>query len=261
MYVLLHPVISKRMAMDTADHKAVYDTYEQEYFILYKSVSKSVNSIVVGVQKSVKNGGSSEHELAMRVQKDIRRAQEILDNMRSELDQMPTEDRFLPHSRWLGYQRELDSMKHSMQQYQQGTRSHQKSISDVSASMDLEELGVSEAWSLNNAKKGSKSLLQRQEPHQYLEEQSFRIQESQQLAYETEEIGANILSTLRSQREQINNISSTVDETEGSLEKSRRLLRKMLRRLLANKLISFLIIGLLLVAIALLIYFKVYLSS
>lgn len=76
-----------------------------------------------------------------------------------------------------------------------------------------------------------------------------------------EEIGITVLSNLRNQREQIERTAYTLHETEGNLEKSRRILKRMARRLLANKLVTFLIVGLLLISIGLLVYFKVYLNS
>lgn len=63
-----------------------------------------------------------------------------------------------------------------------------------------------------------------------LDRSSQRLRESQRIANETEGIGANILSDLRGQREQILNSRNTLNEADNYVDKSIRTLKTMARR-------------------------------
>ncbi|ANB14647.1 Vti1p [Sugiyamaella lignohabitans] len=63
-----------------------------------------------------------------------------------------------------------------------------------------------------------------------LERSSQRLRDSQRVANETESIGANILSDLRGQREQLTNSRNVLLEADGYVDKSIRTLRGMARR-------------------------------
>ena len=65
---------------------------------------------------------------------------------------------------------------------------------------------------------------------QRLERTSERLTRSQQIANETENIGASILTNLHVQREQIQNTQNTLLEGEGYINKSVQTLRGMARR-------------------------------
>lgn len=63
-----------------------------------------------------------------------------------------------------------------------------------------------------------------------LERSNQRLSNSQRLAYETETVGANILSDLHMQRSQLMNTRETLLEGEGYVNKSVQTLRGMARR-------------------------------
>lgn len=71
------------------------------------------------------------------------------------------------------------------------------------------------------------------------------------MANETESIGANILTDLRGQREQIQNSRNTLLEADGYVDKSIRTLRSMTRRMAMNKVLTYLIIAVLVILILL----------
>lgn len=84
-----------------------------------------------------------------------------------------------------------------------------------------------------------------------LDRSSQRIRDSQRVANETESIGANILTDLRGQREQITNSRNTLLEADGYVDKSIRTLRSMTRRMAMNKVLTYLIIAVLVILILL----------
>ncbi len=89
-----------------------------------------------------------------------------------------------------------------------------------------------------------------------LDRSSQRIRDSQRIANETESIGANILTDLRGQREQIQNSRNTLLEADGYVDKSIRTLRSMTRRMAMNKVLTYLIIAVLVILILLVLYSK-----
>lgn len=89
-----------------------------------------------------------------------------------------------------------------------------------------------------------------------LERSSQRLRDSQRIANETELIGANILTDLRGQREQIINSRNTLMEADGYVDKSIRTLRGMARRMATNRIITVAIIAVLIILILLVIASK-----
>lgn len=85
-----------------------------------------------------------------------------------------------------------------------------------------------------------------------------RLERTQRMALEAEQIGANVLGDLRRQREQIQHSNRILHDTDQDLDSSNRILREMLRRMRANKLVSLGIIALLVLAILLVIYAKLF---
>ena len=63
-----------------------------------------------------------------------------------------------------------------------------------------------------------------------LEDGSRRLQDSQRIALETEEQGADILRSLRGQREQIQNARDTLQRADTSIDRASGTLKKMIRR-------------------------------
>lgn len=63
-----------------------------------------------------------------------------------------------------------------------------------------------------------------------LEDGTRRLQDSQRIALETEEQGADILRSLRVQREQIQNSRDTLQRADTSIDRASGTLKKMIRR-------------------------------
>jgi vesicle transport through interaction with t-SNAREs protein 1 len=65
--------------------------------------------------------------------------------------------------------------------------------------------------------------------YQGLDDSGRRLDRTQRMALEAEEIGANVLGDLRRQREQIQRASRVLHETDNDLDQSNRLLKDILR--------------------------------
>ncbi|KAI3627664.1 VTI1 [Malassezia furfur] len=91
-----------------------------------------------------------------------------------------------------------------------------------------------------------------------LENGTERLAASTRLALETEDIGANILQDLRSQREQIEHSRDTLHGANTHIDRSSRTLQRMIRRARQQKLVTTAIIVVLVLLILLILYSKLF---
>lgn len=92
--------------------------------------------------------------------------------------------------------------------------------------------------------------------HHILNKTNKRLIDAQRVAYDTEQIGSQIMNDLRSQRETLEHSRNHLSQADTYLDKSVRTLRVMSRRLVANKIISYSIIAVLILLILLVLYSK-----
>uniref|UniRef100_K3WZD4 Vesicle transport v-SNARE N-terminal domain-containing protein n=1 Tax=Globisporangium ultimum (strain ATCC 200006 / CBS 805.95 / DAOM BR144) TaxID=431595 RepID=K3WZD4_GLOUD len=83
---------------------------------------------------------------------------------------------------------------------------------------------------------------------------SQRLESSQRIVAETEEIGISVLDTLAQQRESLLSAHEKVRETREVTGDARRILQRMTRRILTNRIVLYTVIALLLIAICFVIY-------
>lgn len=92
--------------------------------------------------------------------------------------------------------------------------------------------------------------------HHILNKTNTRLQDAQRMATDTEQMGSQIMSDLRSQRETLEHSRMHLSQADTYLDKSVRTLRTMSRRLVANRFISYAIIAVLILLILLVLYSK-----
>ncbi|KAM7361218.1 vesicle transport through interaction with t-SNAREs 1b [Cochliomyia hominivorax] len=78
--------------------------------------------------------------------------------------------------------------------------------------------------------------------HDVLQRTGASLQRSNQIAYETEQIGTEVLSELSEQRESLLRSTRRLENADDDLSQSRSIIRKLQREVLYNKLILILII-------------------
>lgn len=164
--------------------------------------------------------------------------------MTIEVQNLPTNQRSSYNTKIRQYKSQIDDAK-----------SKYKKLTDV---QDRHELFGSryrdEDGELNGVSDSQrKQLLSNQSS---LERSSQRLQDSQRIALETENIGGNILNDLRSQREQIGGARNTLMQADTYVDRSIQTLKSMGRRLTANKFISYAIIAVLILLIFLVLFSK-----
>ena len=82
-----------------------------------------------------------------------------------------------------------------------------------------------------------------------LEQGTKRLQESQRLALETEAQGADILTNLRQQREQIESSRSTLERADLAIDRASNTLKQMIRRMYQQRFVTVAIIAVLILLI------------
>ncbi|KAL0070866.1 t-SNARE VTI1 [Marasmius tenuissimus] len=87
-----------------------------------------------------------------------------------------------------------------------------------------------------------------------LEDGSKRLQDSQRVALETEEQGADILMNLRMQREQIENSRNTLEIANTSVDRASNTLKGMIRRMYQQRVVTGAIIGILILLIIIVVW-------
>ncbi|VDM96171.1 unnamed protein product [Thelazia callipaeda] len=88
-----------------------------------------------------------------------------------------------------------------------------------------------------------------------LERTSRRLQDTYRMVIETEQIGAEVLDDLNSQRETITRARERMRQTDTDLNKSHKILSLMIRRIIQNRLLL-LVIAILLLCLSLFIIYK-----
>ncbi|KAK4181762.1 putative vesicle transport v-SNARE protein VTI1 [Triangularia setosa] len=89
-----------------------------------------------------------------------------------------------------------------------------------------------------------------------LDRSTQRLKASQQLANETESIGANTLATLQQQRETIEHTTRVMYESEGYVDRSLKSIKGIARRMATNRIITIAIITVLVLLIFAVIFSK-----
>ncbi|VVT45186.1 uncharacterized protein SAPINGB_P000666 [Magnusiomyces paraingens] len=215
--------------------------YESEFGLTSTEITQKLDALTTEVDKDQRK------KLLSSVERAIEEAYEILDQLAVEIQNIPSAARGPYNGRLRDYRASLDKAKRDV-----------KRAGEESARVEL--FG---SRALNSGIPGASSddiaLDQRQQLLQgtaSLERSSQRLRDSQRLANETEQIGANILSDLRGQREQISNARNTLMEADGHVDKSIRTLRSMARRMATNRIITVAIIVVLVLLILLVIASK-----
>ncbi|OBA21073.1 V-snare-domain-containing protein [Metschnikowia bicuspidata var. bicuspidata NRRL YB-4993] len=167
-------------------------------------------------------------------------ALEILDQMNVEVQNLPASQRLAQNAKIRQHRGEVDATKSKLRQL--------LDEEDRGALFGLRYTDEEASVGGTGGDNQRKTLLSN---NASLERTSDRLRESQQIAYETENIGGNILNDLRAQREQIVNLRNTLGAADNYVDKSVQTLKSMLRRITANKYISYAIIAVLVLLILL----------
>ncbi|KAF8937576.1 hypothetical protein BGZ47_008954 [Haplosporangium gracile] len=219
----------------------LFESYEQDYEAIKVSITERLNA-------SGSQAGEIKKQTLRAADREIDEANEILQQMEMELLNLPQGSKTRLQARMRAYKTDLERLKQTLKRAQSTSRStsdRDELLGGASGGMDLDAASMDQRTRLLN---GTDRLA----------ESSRRLQDSHKIALETESLGANILSDLRGQREQIIHTRNTLLEADSSIDKASRTLKGMARRMATNKLITASIIAVLVLLILFVLYRKIF---
>jgi len=169
-----------------------------------------------------------------QAERSVDEAKEILDQMRIEKQNIPTPLKPKINTRFRNYQTDIDTQTRKL------------------ASLTSQPRYGPRYTDSPDGAAADPHLAQRQQllsGTDRLERSSNRLRDSQRIALETEEIGANTLADLGRQAETIRHTRDTLLESEGYTDRSIKTLRGMARRMATNRIITIAIITVLVLLI------------
>jgi len=216
--------------MDTSP-TALFESYEQDF-----------RQLIEAVQEKLEDNGGDEKE---KRKSNLRRVEMELEEADEMVSQMEIEIQGIPQSVRAQYHTRLRSAKADLSK-------HKKLLTDARAQLARSDLLSSSnvAYPSSDEPYGPSSDRTRLlAGTALLEEGSKRLQQSQQIALETENQGADILMNLRTQREQIENSRNTLQQADLAIDRASGTLKKMVRRMYQQRAITIGIISVLILLI------------
>ncbi|KAI0063992.1 V-snare-domain-containing protein [Artomyces pyxidatus] len=218
---------------------ARFDEYEQDFKQLLQSTREKLEG------DANDQRGEQKKAALRRVEIELDEADELVSQMEIEIQGIPTSVRSQYQSRVKTCKADLSRYKKlSKDMHAQLSRSDLLSRAGAPASSD-EPYGSSDRTRLL----AGTSIL---------EDGTRRLQESQRIALETEEQGADILRSLRGQREQIENARDTLQTADSSIDRASGTLKKMIRRMYQQRVVTAAIIVILVLLIAIILWEKLH---
>jgi len=225
--------------MDTSP-TALFDSYEQDFKQFIETIHEKLQ---------VNEGSDKEQRKAS-----LRRVEMELDEADEMVSQMEIEIQGIPQSVRAQYQTRLRSSKAELTK-------HKKLLAESRTQLARADLLSSSSnagtYSSSDEPYGPSSDRTRLlAGNNLLEEGSKRLQQSQQIAIETENQGADILMNLRQQREQIENSRNTLQRADLAIDRASGTLKKMVRRMYQQRAVTISIVVVLALLIIIIVWEK-----
>jgi vesicle transport through interaction with t-SNAREs protein 1 len=197
--------------LDTDAGSELFSSYEAELKLVQADLSQKLDALP-------SLGGEQRKAAIAQADRAIEEADELLGSMRLEKQNIPSTQKQKVNQRFRNYESDVDGLKRKLKNLQSDAGRRELFGSRY---RDDEEGGRDE------------QLEQRQQllsGTDRLERSSGRLQESQRIALETEDVGRNTLADLSRQRETIEHTRGTLLESEGYTDRSNKTLKGMARR-------------------------------
>ncbi|CAO3678318.1 unnamed protein product [Umbelopsis ramanniana] len=216
-------------------------SYEQDFSTICDAIRSKI-------EKQIPNQSGEQRKATVRAaEREIDEADEIIAQMGMEILNIPTASRTRLQTKLRLFKSEFEKTKRDLR----------RATAKVPSSSNREELfGGLESGDgdLDASTVDQRSRLLTGTDR--LGESSRRLQDSHRLALETENVGINILGTLKGQRETILRSRDTLTEADSHIDKASKTLKGMARRMATNKMITVAIILVLIALIVLIIWSK-----
>ncbi|GAW07684.1 vesicle transport v-snare protein vti1 [Lentinula edodes] len=224
--------------MDTSP-TALFDSYEQDFKQFIETIREKLEG--------------DENQDGEQRKASLRRVEMELDEADEMVSQMDIEIQGIPQSIRPQYQNRLKSAKADLSRFK-------KTFKDLSAQLARSSLLASSTprpgYSSDDPYGSSSDRSRLLAGTALLEDGTKRLQDSQRLALETEDLGADILSNLRVQREQIENSRSTLEMANNSIARASNKLTSMIRRMYQQRFVTGAIIAILIFLIIIVVWSK-----
>ncbi|KAF8665541.1 hypothetical protein AX16_000002 [Volvariella volvacea WC 439] len=225
--------------MDTSP-TALFESYEQDFQQFIETIRQKL--------EGDEDGQSPDNRKAS-----LRRAEMELDEADEMVSQMELEVQSMPQAQRAKYHARLRTAKEDLARYKKLSKDLNASLarSDLLSSRSVRG-GLPASDDPYNASDRIRLL----SGNALLEDGTKRLQESQRIALETENQGADILMSLRQQREQIQHARDTLHSADTSIERAAGTLKRMIFRMYQQRAVTAAIIALLVFLIIFVIWSK-----
>ncbi|KAJ5179790.1 Vesicle transport v-SNARE protein vti1 [Penicillium capsulatum] len=218
--------------LDTDAGSEMFTSYENELKLVQADLDQKLDQI---------NEASGEQRKAAirQAEQVLDEATELLDQLRMEKQNIPSASKSKVNARFRNYSSDIDEVKRKL-----------KSLSD-----DRKAL-FGDRYTDDPQDEHLEQRQQLLSGTERLERSSARLQNSQRIALETEDVGRGVLADLEIQRGTIQNTRENLQQSEGYVDTSIKTLRGMARRMATNRIITIAIITVLVLLIFAVIYGK-----
>ncbi|KAI0364289.1 vesicle transport v-snare protein vti1 [Pilatotrama ljubarskyi] len=227
--------------MDTSP-TALFDSYEQDF----KQIIQSIRDKLEGDAKDAQ--GEQRKAALRRVEMELDEADEMVSQMEIEIQG-------IPQSLRPSYQSRIKASKADLQRYKKLSKDQH---AQLSRSELLARPGMGAGATSDEPYGAASDRTRLLAGTALLEDGSRRLLESQRIALETEEQGADILRSLRGQREQIQNARDTLQRADTSIDRASGTLKKMIRRMYQQRFVTAAIIVVLVLLILIILWAKLW---
>ncbi|CAI7566822.1 Vesicle transport v-SNARE protein vti1 [Penicillium manginii] len=218
--------------LDTDAGSEMFASYENELKLVQADLNQKLDQITEASGEERKNAIRQAEQV-------LGEATELLDQMRMEKQNIPSEARSKVNQRFRNYSTDIDEIKRKMKEL---TDDRSALFGDRYTDDPQDEQVEQRQQLLSGTER--------------LERSSARLQDSQRMALETEDIGRGVLGDLYVQRQTIQHTRDNLHQSEGYVDTSIKTLRGMARRMATNRIITIAIITVLVLLIVAVIYSK-----
>jgi len=201
---------------------ALFDSYEGDFKGLMESVKERLEAAGTGEQRKA---------AIRRVEKELDEADEMISQMELEIRGMPQSIRPRYAGRVKTSKTELNRWKATSKEV------HQAATRDALLTRGGAGVAAPNQYPSDDPY-GASDRTRLLAGTQSLEESTRRLENSQRVALETEDIGTGILRSLRVQREQIEHSSEVLGGAENNVDRASKTLKGMVRTMYKQRIIT-----------------------
>mmetsp|Transcript_29430 Transcript_29430/g.51601 ORF Transcript_29430/g.51601 Transcript_29430/m.51601 type:complete len:249 (+) Transcript_29430:56-802(+) len=198
----------------------LFREYESDFRRLQESIEEQLQA-----SSDVSAPEQNELHCLKEAERHIAKAEQALKQMEMEARTLPTHQR--------------TSLEGTLTRYRTALSEQRRAVSDAKEqAMRKSLLGEDSSNGANVIGKSSKDRERFRDVGGSLHDSTDKLQQAHRVALETEQVGIDVMSDLRSQRDVINRTRGNVAEIGANYSQAKHMLEDMMRRAKANKLIT-----------------------